>query len=53
MSRDPWREYKAYDPNEQRKDWDRAQGNRRWEVLINVKSIFSLARRIFGKKEKS
>jgi len=42
-----WERYKLPDINEQRKDWDRAQGAKRWEILVPVKSILHAAKTVF------
>jgi hypothetical protein len=44
-SRDPWREYKEYDPDK----WRSWSGDKRIEVKVQVKSIIRFVKSIFGK----
>ena len=52
MARDPWKEFKEYDPHEQLNKWDRMQGHKRYEILLPLGKVVSVFRKLFGKKEK-
>lgn len=48
MRRDPWQEYKDFDPHKQQEDFNRMRGHQRHEILVPVKSIVSFFKRLFG-----
>jgi len=45
-----WERYKLPNINEQRKDWDRAQGAKRWEITIPVGTLVRWFHKLFDKR---